>query len=249
MPFHDHSSKCAATYAAARLDYPTALFAWSGASLPGARELAWDAGCGNGQAANALAGYFEHVVATDSSAAQLAEAIPPYRAIDYRTESAELPTLPTGSVDLITVAQALHWFDVDDFYTTVKRVLRHDGILAVWCYGHAKVEPSIDAVTHRLHHEVLGPYWPPERAHVENGYRELGFPFMPICPPEFVMEGHWTLSRYLDYLHSWSASQRYWSAQGNDAVQMISPELSHAWGNPEHTRIIRWPLTLMVGYR
>ncbi len=245
MSFQDHFSGHAVQYAQARPDYPPELFAWL-ASLPGERELAWDVGCGNGQAALALTDHFERVVATDASAAQVGQA-ERHRAIDYRVEPAELPTLALHSVDLITVAQALHWFDLEAFYAIARCVLRHDGVIAAWCYGISRVEPTIDVVFDRLYRGLLAPFWPVERKHIENAYADLAFPFRAIAAPGFTLRQQWTLDQYLDYLRSWSASQRHLREKGIDAVDAIQSDMARAWGNPSQVREVVWPLTLKVG--
>lgn len=245
--FKDHFSAQADLYAAARPSYPEALFDWL-AELPGERELAWDVGCGSGQAALALARRFERVVATDPSAAQIALA-DTLGNIDYRVEPAELPSLPLGSVDLITVAQALHWFELDAFYDAAYGVLRRDGVIAVWCYGISVVQPAVDQVFMRLYRNVLGPYWPPERKHVENGYADLEFPFERIDAPRFHIERDLRLADYLDYLRSWSASQAYLRKHGDDPLLQVVEEMEAAWGDPAMPRRVRWPIHLKAGRR
>ncbi len=245
MTFKDHFSGHAGTYAAARPHYPAALFEWL-AGQCARRELAWDAGCGNGQAAVALAAHFRRVVATDPSAAQIAQAIA-HPNIDYRVEPAEQPQLDDHSVDLLTVAQALHWFDLDRFYAAAMRVLHPQGVIAVWTYGLSNVDANVDREFMRLYDDILGPYWPAERRHVENGYADLPFPFRKIEAPGFAMECNWTLPQYLAYLRSWSASQRCLREKGEDAVALAMPAFEAAWGNPLDTRRVRWPLGLRVG--
>lgn len=245
MSFSDHFSGHAAGYAQARPTYPETVFEWLAARCA-RRELAWDAGCGNGQAALALARRFACVVATDPSAEQIAQA-PTHPQIEYRVEPAESPTLADASVDLVTVAQAMHWFDLDRFHASVARVLRRDGLVAVWTYGLSNVDAEVDAVFRRLYDDVLGPYWPAERRHVENGYAELAFPYMAIDAPPFEMETRWTLAQYLAYLRTWSATQRYLRATGEDPVQVLAAAFTTAWGDPARAREVRWPLGLRVG--
>src|SRR5687767_1259250 len=171
MSFKDHFSGHAGTYAAARPRYPAALFDWLAAQC--ARHgLAWDAGCGNGQATVALAAHFVRVVGTDPSAAQVAQAEARDN-VEYRVEPAEAPSLDDASVDLVTVAQALHWFDLERFHAAVRRVLRPGGLVAAWTYGLSNVDARVDAHFMRLYETILGPYWPAERSHVENGYAHL----------------------------------------------------------------------------
>lgn len=244
MSFKDHFSGHAAIYREARPRYPDALFDWLAALAP-TRALAWDAGCGNGQASVALAARFARVVATDPSAAQIAHA--EARAnVDYRVEPAERSSLADASVDLVTVAQALHWFDLDAFHAEVRRVLGPGGIVAEWAYADCTVTPAIDVHKDRLYHELTGPWWPPERRLVDEGYRSLAFPFEPVPAPAFDMVMDWDVEAFLAYLRSWSASQRYLQANGHDAVSLVEPGLRTAWGDAP-TRPVRWMLHLRCG--
>lgn len=245
MSFKDHFSGHADTYAAARPRYPAALSAWLAAQCV-RRERAWDAGCGNGQATVALAAHFERVIGTDPSAAQIeaAEAAPN---VEYRVEAAEAPTLADASCDLITVAQALHWFDLDRFLAQVRRVLRPGGVLAAWTYGLSRVDADVDAAYRRLYVDLLDAYWPPERRHVENGYADLALPFRRIETPAFEMVVAWTLPQYLAYLRSWSASQRYLRENGEDPVAQVKEEMAAAWGDAAQARDVRFPLALRAG--
>lgn len=244
-PFKDHFSGHAALYARHRPGYPDALFAYLAARAPG-RTLAWDCGTGSGQAAHGLARHFDAVVATDASAAQLAHAVPHARVV-YRRAPAEAAPLADGTVDLVTVAQALHWFDLDGFYAEARRVLRPDGVLAVWSYGLATVDAAVDAVVRRYHDDVVGPYWPPERRHYGEGYRALPFPFAEEAPPPFHLEETWTLGQLAGYLRSWSATQRCHAATGGDPLAVVAADLAAAWGKADAVRTVRWPLTVRVG--
>lgn len=243
--FKDHFSTQAAVYAKARPRYPARLFEWLAAQSPG-HQLAWDAGCGNGQAARALVAHFERVVATDPSAAQIRHA-EQHPHIDYRVEAAESPSLGDDSVDLISVAQARHWFDSDRFNASARRVLRSGGLIAAWTYASCSVSVDIDRVFAYLYDDLLAGYWPPERSHVESGYRDLPFPFAPVQAPDFAMAVEWTLAQYLDYLRSWSASQKFLDHRGKDAVGLVTAEFTRAWGDPETARRVHWPLSMRVG--
>lgn len=245
MSFKDHFSGHASGYAQARPTYPDALFRWLAAQCDG-HERAWDAGCGNGQAAVALARHFGEVVGTDPSAAQIAHAIP-HPHVLYRVEPAEAPTLAPASVDLVTVAQAYHWFDAERFIEAVRRVARPGAIVAIWSYGLSRVDDAVDAVFMHLYEVLLGPYWPPERQHIENGYAQLTFPFEPVAAPAFTLRCDWTLSQYLAYLRSWSATQRCLAATGRDAVADVAGSFEQAWGDPAQVRAVTWPLGLRVG--
>lgn len=245
MRFHDHFSGHAAGYAQGRPTYPEALFDWLAAQCA-RRALAWDAGCGNGQAALALARRFERVIATDPSAEQVAQAAPAAN-VEYRVEPAEAPTLAPHGADLVTVAQALHWFELERFFAAVRRTLAPGGVVAVWTYGLSHVDAAVDAAFRHLYDEVLGPYWPHERRHVENGYAELPFPFEAIAAPPFAMACDWTLAQYQAYLRTWSASNRYLRATGRDAVAETAGRFTAAWGDPDRPRRVEWPLGLRVG--
>ncbi len=245
MHFKDHFSAHAGLYREARPHYPDALFDWLAAQAP-ARGLACDAGCGNGQASVALAARFGHVHATDPSATQIAAAEPRAN-IDYRVEPAEACSLADASADLVTVAQALHWFDQTRFHAEVRRVLKPHGVFAAWTYADCSVDPAVDAAKNRLYVDLTGPYWPPERVHVEGGYRDLPFPYTPIAAPPFEMGAHWDLMQFLAYLRSWSATQRYLREQGEDPVALVEPELRWVWRDPARRREVRWRFHLRCG--
>lgn len=246
QPFSDHFASVAADYASFRPTYPAALFAWLASMAPG-RALAWDCAAGSGQASRDLATHFERVIATDASATQIAAAVPHPR-VEYRVTPAEASGLPNAAVDLITVAQALHWFDLDRFYTEARRVLKPGGALAVWTYGVLAVAgEAVDALVQRFYRETVGPYWPPERQHVESGYRTLPFPFLELEPPAFNMEASWTLPELLGYFRSWSATARYIAERGHDPVAALAAELALVWGSSQHRRRVTWPLALRVG--
>jgi len=244
--FRDHFSGHAAGYAASRPHYPAELFEWL-AQLCASRKLAWDAGCGNGQASHALAALFEQVYASDPSAEQIsaAELAPNIR---YVVEPAEQCGLGDASADLVCVAQAMHWFDVLLFQAEARRVLKAEGVFAAWTYAQSRVTPAVDVVFDRFHDELLDGWWPAGREHVIDSYRNLPFAFERIADvPAFAMRCDWTLSQYLAYLRTWSACQRYLRATGGDAVALIEVDLSAAWGDPTQVRAVSWPLTLHVG--
>ena len=246
MVFKDHFSGHASDYARARPHYPPALYDWLAAQCA-QRALAWDAGCGNGQAAIALSGYFESVFASDPSAEQIAAAESHPR-IRYAVESAERCSLSDGSADLVAVAQAMHWFDAPRFQAEAARVLVPGGVFSAWTYAQSRVTPVVDAVFDRFHDELLEGYWPAGREHVIDGYQALPFAFARFAAvPQFEMRCEWTLPQYLAYLRSWSASQRYQRETGTDPMALIAPEMSAAWGDPMQPRAVIWPLTVHVG--
>lgn len=242
MIFKDHFSGHAAEYAAARPLYPDSLFDFLAASCA-ATGLVWDAGCGNGQASRALARRFARVYATDASAPQIAEAVDE-GGLEFRCEPAERCGLADRVADLVTVAQAAHWFDLPAFYHEVRRVLKPGGLLALWSYGVSHVGATVDPIVAGLYQGVLRDYWPPERALVESGYAALEFPFARLPAPDFEMRTDWTADHYLAYLRSWSATRRCQRATGADPVASIEPELRAAWGSAP--RAVRWPLALLL---
>lgn len=244
--FKDHFSGVAHNYADCRPTYPPELFAWLAAQCAG-HELAWDCGAGSGQASIALANHFARVIATDASAAQIAQAVPHER-IAYRVAPAERSGLPDHSVNLVTIAQALHWFDLERFYAEVRRVLKPGGLIAAWTYGVQQVEgEAVNALVQAFYADVVGPYWPPERHHVETGYHHLAFPFRTMEAPALAMQLHWTLDQLLGYFRSWSASARYLQARGTDPVAELEPALRAVWGDAAATRAMTWPLAVRAG--
>ena len=244
--FSDHFAAVAAQYADSRPRYPDSLFDWLAAQCA-PRDLAWDCGAGSGQASIALARHFTRVIATDASAAQIAQAQPDPR-VEYRVAPAECSTIDDASAELVIGAQALHWFDLDRFYAEVRRVLRPGGLIAAWSYGVLAVEgAAVNTMVQRFYHDEVGPYWPPERRHVENAYRELRFPFERIAAPDFAMSLHWNLAQLLGYFCSWSATARYIERRGDDPVARLASQLAAYWGDAGQLREIRWPLALLAG--
>lgn len=245
MTFKDHFSAHAAIYREARPDYPSALFEFLAGQVTTSR-LAWDAGCGNGQASADLSRYFDHVVGTDPSAEQIANAVSRSN-IDYRVEPAEQSTLDDASVDLVCVAQALHWFDLPRFHEEVRRVLKPGGVVAFWSYADCRVNEAVDAQKNRVYVDLTGPYWPPERALVESGYASLPFPFERIATPRFDLCMRWNVDRYLAYLRSWSATQRYMRTLEQDPVALVEDDLRLAWGDSDLLREVCWDFHLHCG--
>ena len=244
MSFKDHFSTHSAGYAAHRPTYPMALVHFLADAAPG-RSLALDCGCGTGQLSVLLADRFERVVATDASAAQIANAEPHDR-VEYRAAPAEESGLPGASADLITVAQAAHWLDLDRFYDEARRVARPGAVLALITYGVLHVEGDVDRPVQHFYYDVIGKYWPPERRHVEAGYRTLLFPFTEMPVPELAIEVSWRLSDLLGYVDTWSAVREAEKAVGREPIDAFAAELTNEWGDPETRRAVRWPLSLRV---
>jgi SAM-dependent methyltransferase len=246
VTFHDHFSRDSSSYAKYRPRYPAPLFDWLAAQTTSCR-LAWDCATGNGQAAIGLAERFEQVVATDASADQLREAIAHPR-IDYRLAAADASGLASGSVDLVTSAQALHWLPRAAFYAEARRVLRPHGVIAVWGYHIATVgHAALDAAIRHFHDEVVGPFWPPQRKLVLNSFRELEFPFEELTPPAFEMRCDWSLRDFMRYVGTQSAVGRYQQSRRSDPVPAFADELAAHWGPRDAVRSVQFPLFLRVG--
>jgi SAM-dependent methyltransferase len=242
--FPDHFSSVAADYARFRPTYPDPLFDWIAAIAP-ARDRAWDCACGSGQATLPLAERFARVTGTDASAEQLRQ-VPLHPRIEWRVAPAEESGLPDHSYDAVTIAQALHWFDLPRFWSEVRRVVRHDGIIVACSYGVARFDDSrITAAFNAFHDGEVGPYWPIERGHVDMRYQGIDFPFERIEAPEFDMRSHWSLDQLAGYLGTWSATRRYIADRGRDPVAPFAKELAGQWG--DGTRAVIWPLTVLAG--
>lgn len=245
MTFKDHFSGHAGSYARYRPDYPAELFGYL-ASLTPRHAVALDCATGSGQAAVGLAAHFELVVASDGSVSQLRNAHPHPR-VAYVGNLAEQPALADHSVDVVVAAQAAHWFDHDRFHGEIRRVLRPAGALAIWTYGLAHIDATVDATVRRFYSDVVGPYWPPERRHVESAYRDLPFPWHEVAAPAFELKLQWQLDDFIGYIGTWSAVQRYTKVRAADPLPALRAELARDWNSPAEARSVVWPLHLRVG--
>ena len=243
--FQDHYSKTAREYASFRPTYPDRLFAWLAEVAPRHR-LAWDCGCGNGQASRQLASHFASVIATDPSHAQIAHAARNPR-VTYAVATAEDSAVRSGTADIVAVAQALHWFQLTRFYDEATRVLAPHGVLAVWTYGLLKIDPAVDVLLHHFHATDVGAYWPPERALVDAGYASIDFPFRELVAPRLWMEAHWSLAQLEGYLGTWSAVTRFTAKHGASPVPQFMESVQRVWGPSDAIRHVTWPLEMRVG--
>ena len=243
--FKDHFSIQSSDYQKFRPVYPDKLYHHLARISPG-NDCAWDCATGNGQAAVGLSRYFKQVIATDASSNQLAHAMKAPN-IHYQLAAAERVQITDKSIDLITVAQALHWFDIDAFYAVAKCALKNEGIIAIWSYNLLSVSSDIDQIINHLYADILGQYWPAERHLIESAYRDIPFPFQRINCPEFTMHTQWNLHHLTGYLQTWSAVQNYIAAHKMNPVHTILPGLISAWGNTDNLKIITWPLHLQIG--
>ena len=246
MTFRDLFSSRSPLYAACRPRYPDALFSYLATVAPRGR-IAWDCATGTGQAATGLAAHFDRVIATDASARQIAGA-DKHASLSYAIAAAECSPLRSGCADIVTVAQALHWFDVPAFFREARRVLAPGGVIAVWGYGDPIMDtPELHEILHGFNRGTLERYWTPERMILLDGYRDVSFPFEEIEPPEFELEVEWTLDQLAGYLRTWSATVRYEEANGVDPVVEVDATLAASWGERARRRTVRWPLYLRMG--
>lgn len=243
--FKDHFSKQASMYVQYRPTYPKELFDYL-ASLIKSHSQAWDCGTGNGQSAIQLAEYFEKVYATDPSKQQVEQAIQ-HPKITYNVESAEQTGLENQSVDLITVAQAVHWFDFDRFYAEVKRILKKDGVIAVWAYGVPSVSPELDPLIRNFHDQVVGEFWQKENKLIDNEYTTIPFPFQIISAPAFQIQKQWTRNELLGHFRTWSATQKFIDKYGKNPIEVLEKDLAVYWENRDEAKDVSWKLILKVG--
>lgn len=243
MPALDLFSAQAAEYARYRIDYPAALYDWL---LPqvGCRERAWDCATGNGQVAAVLADSFVRVDATDLSAQQLAQAAPRPN-ISYQTARAEHTPFPNQRFDLITVAQAVHWFDGAAYHREVRRVARPGAVLAEWGYGLAQLGPALDPLLAHFYRETMGPYWDENRWHLDDEYARLPFPFAGVRRAHFAAPRRWSAEWFLQYLRTWSSVRQYQARHGADPVDLIAAEVARRWGAGE--RAVTFPVFARAG--
>jgi SAM-dependent methyltransferase len=241
----DYFSSQSKAYAAYRPRYPESLFQFI-TGMVSEKDIAWDAGTGNGQTAAALAPLFHQVYATDISSQQLAQAaIAPN--ITYLNEPAEHTSIAAGSVNLVTVSQALHWFNFEHFYREVARVAAPGAIFAAWSYSLLSIGDGMDELTRHFHFETLKEFWDPERKYVDNGYSDLPFPFAKIESPDFEIKTRWSLQDLEGYLGTWSAVQKFIVINGENPVPHLVRNIARVWGK-EETREVKFPIHLKMGY-
>ena len=235
----------AAQYAHLRPTYPENLFAFL-STTAASRDVAWDCATGNGQAATHLARYFGRVMATDESAEMIAQA-PRDPRIEYRVAEAEDSGIETDSVDLVTVASAIHWFDLSRFYEEVRRVVRPAGVVAAWTYYTPVFGNDIDAIIERLAQDVLADFWDERLHYVVDEFHDLPFPFEPIEAPPFRTDMGWDMDDLLGYFETWSSSVKYREVNHERPTKQIEDKLARAWGDPEQKRDLHVPLYMRLG--
>lgn len=244
MEKKDYFSNQSSAYAAFRPTYPEALYDFVFSHLE-KRINAWDCATGSGQVAGHLAQHFNAVYATDISQQQIEHAFRA-RNIFYSVCAAEKTIFDDRTFDLITVAQALHWFDMDAFYEEVSRTGKPGSLLAVWGYSLLNIDPLLDELFLEFYTTKTGPFWDPARKLVENHYRDIPFPFQSIACPEFRISVKWSLDQFTGYLASWSATQNYIRTHGIDPVVEFRESLLSLW-KPDERKLVTFPVFMKLG--
>jgi SAM-dependent methyltransferase len=232
-------------YARFRPEYPPELSEFLAGIAP-SRQTAVDVGCGNGQLTAHLAIHFASVIGLDPSADQIANATPQER-VRYVCAPAEDLPLPDHSVDLITAAQAAHWFELPRFYAEVRRIGGDDAVIALISYGVLRLDSDIEARFRQFYRDEIGPYWPPERSLVDTGYAGISFPFRERTGETFEIRESWDLGELLGYVSTWSAVRRARQAGREDILRRFAEELAGAWDNPSEKRPMAWPINMRLG--
>ncbi|MBD0350421.1 MAG: class I SAM-dependent methyltransferase [Flavisolibacter sp.] len=235
----------ASEYAQYRPVYPTGLFEFI-AGLCSEHEMAWDSGTGNGQAARYLADYFQKVYATDISLSQIEQAFR-HPKVEYKVEAAEECSLPPNSVDAVTAATAVHWFDEVRYYHQVNRVLKPGGILAIWSYADCEITPEVDEVV-KHYHQIIRQYWDERINKNLEHYVSQPFPYPLIEAPDFFIEKDYTLEDFMQYLFTWSSTQTYIKKHNKNPLDLIRTDLRNAWKGADERKAV-WKLFMKVGHK
>jgi ubiquinone/menaquinone biosynthesis C-methylase UbiE len=238
----DRFSNHAQQYATFRPTYPKALYDFIFKHVR-KFDSAWDCGTGNGQVARDLSAHFKIVEATDISEKQLANA---FKAENiFYSKAGEKTTFPDHQFNLITVAQAIHWFDIPKFYEEVQRVGKKNAIIAVWGYSLLSINPEIDKQLHDFYFKIVGPYWDKERRLVDEQYKTIPFPFTEIASPEFKLSFEWTIAEFQGYLSTWSSVQKYIQANQINPVESFMKKILPLWKSDRQS--VNFPLFLRLG--
>lgn len=232
-------------YASSRPTYPKELFAFIG-SLVESHNEAWDCATGNGQAALGLSQVFRVIEATDISKEQIENAFS-VKNVRYSVQPSETTSFSEGQFDLINVAQALHWFDLDRYWEEVRRVLNRQGAFVAYGYTWPEVEDTVDEVVERCVTSVIAPYWAENNRLVWNGYRDVKLPFKRLETPQIDLINHWNMEQFFNYLHTWSATRRCMDNIGTEFFEVAKTEMRKYWGDPREIKVVRNPLTLIAG--
>ncbi len=238
----DNFSGHADDYAKYRPSYPDEVYEFLKQNIS-TFNCAWDCATGNGQVASRLSEIFDRVEATDMSKEQMDQA-PRKSAIHYSVQAAEKVNFKNAIFDLIIVAQAVNWFDFDKFYSEVKRCLKPEGLLVLMGYQLLNINPETDKVIRYFYEDVIGPYWDPERKHLDANYQSIPFPFQEIKTPEFKITDMWTIEHLLGYLRTWSAVKHYEKAKKNDPVKIVENDLRKSFGDQNE---VTFPIIFRAG--
>lgn len=240
----DNFSSQSDKYAKYRPTYPQEFFDYINSIVPN-KNTSWDCGTGNGQVAIELAKTFDRVHATDISQSQIDNAAPANN-ITYSVQPAESTNFEDGLFDLIVVAQAIHWFDFERFYSEVRRTTKEDALLCVVGYSRPKVSEEIDQLITSFYTNVIGPYWDKERRYIDEDYKTIPFPFNEIHAPQFANKLQWTLEHLIGYLNTWSAVKHFIRQNNYNPVDQLQIELERYWGS-DQIREVTFPLLLRIG--
>lgn len=221
--------------------YPKELVGYIESLVPRS-SVVWDCGAGTGQMTRLLAPHFSRIEATDISAQQLDEA-PMLPNVSYSVQSAEKTTFADHSFDLIVVAQAIHWFDFDQFYREVRRVLKPNGKLVITGYGLVRIDPLINQEIDAFYHSIKN-YWDPERRFLDDRYQTIPFPFYELDTPSFSYEVSWNLDHFIQYLATWSAVKKMAQKSKTGALEEFKSCLQPLWNA---SKVVTFPTLLRVG--
>jgi SAM-dependent methyltransferase len=242
--FENYFGPRAEQYAEFRPRYPADLLDYL-ARIADGHRLVWDCGTGNGQAAIGLADRFDRVAGTDPSAEMIAHATPHPR-VTYRV-GRYTSGLADDSADLVTVAQALHWFDLDPFLREARRVLVPRGVLAAWCYSSCRIEPAVDEVVNHYYAVTLSSFWPAGRRYVDEGYRSFVLPLDELAAPPFHISESWTVDDFIRYVRTWSGTNRCIAARGEAPLLAFEGAIREQWSDPSSRKPVRWPIHCRIG--
>ena len=238
----DLFSKHSEQYAQFRPTYPDALYQFIFSQVNSC-DVAWDCGTGNGQAARALVNKFKKVLATDISADQIEQAIKADNI--FYSVAGEETNFEDNSIDLITVAQAIHWFDFDKFYREVNRVAKPGAVIAVWGYSLLRINSVMDPLIQNFYKNVVGAYWNKERKLIDEEYKSIPFPFSELRSPAFEFSFQWTKDQLEGYLTTWSAVQKYIQANQVNPVAKLMEDINPFW--TQNLKTVTFPLFLRLG--
>lgn len=195
-------------------------------------QIAWDCACGNGQAAIDLVPYFSRIEATDINENQLKHSFQ-HEKISYSLQKSEKTNFPSRYFDAVCAAQCLHWFDLEEYFIEVKRVLKKQGLFACWGYSFFQIEDTLDAIIDSTLLKVIDPYWSENNRILHRRYADVRFPFKPIHGPEIRMTMNWDLNQFTSYLETWSAVKLYHERTSDSLIENVRQMLKKHWEEKE----------------